>query len=243
MSWVWAAVVCLLLLCAAHGAGLGGSPASYYYDHWCGGELKYLDDRTCSKAFPSSLDRDQRCSVQYDDGGSELGYAPDSTHFSNVTVWKSEAMQRIPGIDNVNVALIMVRRVREANGTQSATYKYIGNGKEGEPVETWSSSKVFAVANAASSLHTRCAQNLSLSSSTMGMNGDTYLPDLATIICSYDTTMGYTSNSLAKVRSHTPLHTRRAPVLPNKCSHLSRWAIAMHRDMKMMHSNHVLCCK
>lgn len=70
--------------------------------------------------------------------------------------------------------------------------------------ETWSSSKIFAMANAAGSLRGRefpnaCAPgSAGLDSSTTGKNGPhTQLGDLATIVCSYDTTANYTSNSLS----------------------------------------------
>jgi hypothetical protein len=64
------------------------------------------------------------------------------------------------------------------------------------------SSKVFAMANAAGHLRTnetQCEGNrlFGLDGSVTGKNGVTELGDLATIICSYDTTAGYSSNSLS----------------------------------------------
>lgn len=57
------------------------------------------------------------------------------------------------------------------------------------------------MANAAGHLRineTMCRQNMTgLDWSTIGKQGDTQLGDLATIICSYDSTAGYTSNSLS----------------------------------------------
>jgi hypothetical protein len=67
------------------------------------------------------------------------------------------------------------------------------------------SSKVFAMANAAGHLRsneTKCGDALhnhlfGLDGSVTGKHGVTLLGDLATIICSYDETAGYTSNSLS----------------------------------------------
>lgn len=68
------------------------------------------------------------------------------------------------------------------------------------------SSKIFAVANAAGHLRsneTKCGagnahnQLFGLDGSTTGKHGTTPFGDLATVICSYDTTAGYSSNSLS----------------------------------------------
>jgi hypothetical protein len=68
------------------------------------------------------------------------------------------------------------------------------------------SSKVFAVANAAGHLRsneTQCGSGddynhqFGLDGTVTGKHGTTQLGDLATVICSYDQTAGYTSNSLA----------------------------------------------
>lgn len=41
--------------------------SNWYYDHWCGGSLQYLDDKYCSKQFPAYFDhqlsRDWQCDV------------------------------------------------------------------------------------------------------------------------------------------------------------------------------------
>jgi len=71
-------------------------------------------------------------------------------------------------------------------------YKYVGSGQATTPFETWSSSKVFSVANGAGNLEKKC--RMSLDASVSGKP----LGDLVTIITSYDGTKGYTSNGLAK---------------------------------------------
>jgi hypothetical protein len=76
-------------------------------------------------------------------------------------------------------------------GPTSATEKW----------ETWSSSKIFAMANAAGHLRkdeTACQSSVfGLHDYTTGKLGKTPLADLATIVCSYDHTAGYSSNSLS----------------------------------------------
>ncbi len=77
-------------------------------------------------------------------------------------------------------------------------FRYYCNGVDSRdtPYETWSSSKIFAMANAAGRSRSECPSS-GLSSSTTGKHGDTALGDLATIVASYDHTMDYTSNSLS----------------------------------------------
>lgn len=59
----------------------------------------------------------------------------------------------VPHIDVVNVAVVLVRRL--ASGVP--TFKYIGNrGRERIASETWSSSKVFCVADAGGKLGEAC---------------------------------------------------------------------------------------
>jgi hypothetical protein len=63
------------------------------------------------------------------------------------------------------------------------------------------SSKIFAMANAAGHLRvneTHCIEGtFGLQDSVQGKHGTTPLGDLATVVCSYDTTAGYSSNSLS----------------------------------------------
>jgi len=67
------------------------------------------------------------------------------------------------------------------------------------------SSKIFAMANAAGHLRTNessescngLSNSFGLDNSVTGKKGKTMLGDLGTVICSYDHTAGYTSNSLS----------------------------------------------
>ena len=114
----------------------------------------------------------------------------------------------------VNICLIVTRRVvaaaaRDNEGKgEMLMHKYFCNGAESalNAHETWSSSKIFAIANAAGALREREGKEgqergekgiFGIQSSTTGKHGETPLGDLSTIVCSYDTTEGYSSNSLS----------------------------------------------
>jgi hypothetical protein len=92
---------------------------------------------------------------------------------------------------HANICITLIRRT-----TEQFYYKYMcGGGDESLGFESWSSSKVVAMANAAGHLREECARGMD--STTEGKHGTTPLGDLATVICSYDTTQGYSSNSLS----------------------------------------------
>ena len=190
---------------AAAAAGLGraepsealGGSNSYYYSHWCGAGLQYLDDAKCAKVFPSTSDRGFSCGIGYT-SESELppGYARDA-QFSSIEPHP---------LDNVvtngaDACVILTRRVKGV-----LFNKYYCTARK-EAYETWSSSKIFAMANAAGTLRGRenstCspAGALGIDSATTGKassnGGPLLLGDLATIVCSYDHTAGYSSNSLS----------------------------------------------
>jgi len=81
-------------------------------------------------------------------------------------------------------------------------YFCAGEKSKSQAYETWSSSKIFAMANAAGHLRTNESQckrgplGAGLDSSvTQSKHGKIPLGDLSTVIASYDTTAGYSSNS------------------------------------------------
>jgi hypothetical protein len=90
-----------------------------------------------------------------------------------------------------NVAVALIRRTTSG----AAWVRYLGHNAS-VPYETWSSSKIFAAANAAGVLREACGSGLD--GTTEGEHGATPFGDLLTVICSYDTTAKYTSNSLAR---------------------------------------------
>jgi hypothetical protein len=183
----------ILLSCAL--VSVCGQNEGAYYASWCGGELQYLDDSKCAKVFPSNTLRNLTCEASFVADNAQLppGFEPDSP-FAQIS--PNPLDQVIT--NGVDASVILTRRVGGAlfNKYYSTPFR---------AYETWSSSKIFAMANAASTLRGR--EN----GTCPGMDGATtgkaapsiQLGDLATIVCSYDETAGYTSNSLARyVRSH-----------------------------------------
>lgn len=173
--------------------------ADWYYKNWCGEGLTYLDDSQCDKIFPTVLDRDQVCPAPVLTT-PPAGYTPDGP-LSEVVV-DTESLPITDPI--VRACLIVTKRVNTNSSTEKVSLynKYYCNpaGYQ-DAFETWSSSKIFAVANGAGHLRSNesaCRHGLyGLASATTGKHGQTLLADLATIICSYDTTAGYSSNSLS----------------------------------------------
>jgi hypothetical protein len=182
----------------------------WYYNQWCGrGDLEYLDDAYCNKIFPSSYpDRSWTCPVQGKrslDELREMGYARDMP-LADVDV-DTETLAKFVDDDDINACIILTKRLPWMEGSeQSGTslhnkYYCLADRSASDAVETWSSSKIFAIANAAGHLRkneTTCAADVyGIDGETSGKHGSTLLGDLATIICSYDTSAGYTSNSLS----------------------------------------------
>lgn len=168
----------------------------YYYKNWCGGSLQYLDDKFCTKAFPSNFNREWSCPVAVETeiptGFHADGLIQDVDTTSLSKFVTSEA----------NLCLIVSKRVSVDAGIRMYNkYFCVGDYSATEVWETWSSSKIFAMANAGRHLRkseSSCAEDLTgLDASTEGTHGTTPLGDLATIVCSYDHTAGYSSNSLS----------------------------------------------
>lgn len=173
----------------------------YYYDNWCGEGLQYLDDAKCAKVFPSSSpDREWSCPMPILDQAPK-GYVEDSP--------LTEINIDITSLDGIvttgaNICVILTKRVKDKTYNNIKLYnKYFcaGEASKSEVWETWSSSKIFAMANAGGHLRTNetnCPNQIfGLASNTTGKHGPTELGDLATIVCSYDHTAGYSSNSLS----------------------------------------------
>lgn len=181
------ALVASALLCLL-GTAFSAVDNSYYEKHWCGGGLTYLDDAKCQKKFPSSFRRDWECPVRYSSlapGNYSKELPLDQVHVDTATL-----QAFLTG--DANICITIIKRMQDGE----MYYKYLcGEGDEALGFESWSSSKIFAMANAAGHLREECGRGLD--STTQGKHGTTPLGDLATIICSYDATQGYTSNSLS----------------------------------------------
>jgi hypothetical protein len=119
----------------------------------------------CAKKFPSSNSRDFSCPVTYNVDPDDLNGYEENKQLGEVSVDTSLLPTLLSG--DANLCVILTRR------SSSKTYhKYFCNGEASlTPFETWSSSKVFAMANAASSLRTEdaCANSVfGLDSATTG---------------------------------------------------------------------------
>ena len=178
---------------------------NWYFDNWCNNEgkssLEYLDDSKCVKAFPSSFDRNSwSCPITYDEDNT-VGFDLDrALSHANIDIDSLGNMVT----NGAHVCAIITRRV--GTGPEMKLYhKYYcaGDSSRDDATETWSSSKIFAMANAAGHLRTEetpctaAADKIGLDGSTVGKHDVTPLGDLATVVCSYDTTAGYSSNSLS----------------------------------------------
>ena len=180
--------------------------SQYYYDHWCGGDLQYLDDGNCSKLFPITFDRDWKCSISLNETDSIIaelnnkGYSIDTPLLRDINV----DITTLPSLINstANICLIMTKRLLKSNNEVYLMNKYYCNGENSlyEAFETWSSSKIFAMANAGRHLsnESNCNKQYGLLNSVVSNKYD-FVPlgDLASVVCSYDVTAGYTSNSLS----------------------------------------------
>jgi len=191
-SFIVVFIISFLLFCNA------STSSSYYYDHWCGGELEYLDDRYCQKIFPKQYDREWKCPSSTATDKPSEGFSPE-TSFDKIQVDTTSLQEVISDQEDVNLCIVITQRV-EKKGTFNK-YFCLGEESTKSPYETWSSSKIFAIANAAGHLRTNetnCQKGpFGLRTYTTGNKGVTSLGDLISIICSYDETAGYTSNSLS----------------------------------------------
>mgnify|MGYP004278102647 CR=1 FL=1 len=172
------------------------SASNFYYEHWCGGQLQYLDDRLCAKHFPEKLDRDFSCRSR--DFKEETSSAPtfesilhdvDESALSSVLTPPSSG-------EELDLCVIII------DDTGSSDYYCYGSSSALTPHETWSSSKIFSVSNAASKLretesNLKCELGLNSYVRVKGNQDPVPLGDLITIVTSYDKTANYTSNSLS----------------------------------------------
>lgn len=199
--------------------------ASYYYEHWCDGHnLKYLDDSQCAKVFPSSYDREFTCDVSVASPGSleklsSMGFAKEQP-LSSMTASQID-VSTLPAIGvspNVRACVVVTKRIQSESGGIELYNKFLCNGVDSRDGahETWSSSKPYAIAQAAGNLRSNASESdchqlgeLGLDGRAVnGRHGPTLLGDLATIIASYDNTMGYSSNSLSAWFNSIALHFR-----------------------------------
>jgi len=181
--------VLLFLACAIGAVAFGVNP--YYYKHWCNNPccpLPLTYDTHCAKMFPSYPSRDFKCASSWTPDRL-VGFTPDAP-LSALAV-NSTFFDGVIGADLIDVAAVIVRR--DASG--AAWFKYVGNRFYGRSSETWSSSKVFVAAFAASALRSHCS--MGLDSRVIDAESCYAVGDLLTVIATYDSTLGFSSNSLA----------------------------------------------
>lgn len=151
--------------------------------------FQFLDNLCGEKKLPTSQDRDRPCpsvdlspEVQLQDG-TTVTYAPSSAP----VVVDGEALKGIVP-DAMDVTVILIRRV---NGVPH--YRYLSNGTHDIAYQPWSTTKVFAAANAAATLRIQSDYTVGLTASVEGIP----LGDLVTSVCNYDDDP-YSSNSLGR---------------------------------------------
>jgi hypothetical protein len=142
-----AAAVANLLLALAHGLSDPKADNSAYYKTMCNGEdkLQYLQDTKCAKVFPSNPARDLFCEASVFRAKEELptGFTLDGP-FAEI---RPDALDHIVKNRSVDACVILTRRVGGSRG--QLFNKYFCTEPRGA-YQTWSSSKIFAIANAAS---------------------------------------------------------------------------------------------
>ena len=158
---------------------------SSYYQQWCSengetdGYCEYLDDKYCQKVFPSKLYRSFMCpNVYTNDNITAAGYKPTSD-FNGITV--DETALTPYTSDDFYITAILIRR----NSSHHPFYKYVSNGNNAKVYETWSSSKVYAIMNAASSMRQTCDKSYDIGLNANEKNTKYPLGDLITIVHSY----------------------------------------------------------
>ena len=133
---------------------------SIYYSHWCkengkiDGACQYLDDKYCQKVFPSTTNRDFMCPIVFETNEQIVneGYKP-ATEINSI-VPNTTALKPYLINDDFKITVILIRR----NESHHPFYNYLTNDvlNTTNVYQPWSSSKPFAIINAASTIHQKC---------------------------------------------------------------------------------------
>lgn len=151
--------------------------------------FQFLDDVCGAKKYPSSQDRDRPCpSVDSSpvitlQDGTTVTYEPSS---GPVDFDTTSLAGLVP--DGMFVTVILIRRVAGV-----PHYRYLSNGTHDTPYQPWSTTKVFAAANAAATLRIESNYEVGLTADVDGAP----LGDYVTSVCNYDYDP-YSSNSLGR---------------------------------------------
>ena len=165
---------------------------------WCGlghevDPLIGLDDRLCQKIFPPKFDREFTCPTVFDFENST--FSLPATNVSHIDIDETELKSVLaPGI---SAAIGIIRR-HDGKSDPPYTIRYVGHNARA-PLETWSSSKVFAGSRAGQKLRSVSEDDATLQSTEYAPPHTAFsLDDLMTIVTSYDTTHGLSSNEIGK---------------------------------------------
>jgi hypothetical protein len=124
LFWSIALLGFLCALCTAN-------DSSYYFKHWCGHGLEWLDDSQCQKKFPSSFDRNWVCPI-LSTSKTTSGYSPDTGKFADFHINTTYLGSLL--VNNTNACVILVKR--PAGGPP--VYKHFcASGDDKNAFETW----------------------------------------------------------------------------------------------------------
>jgi hypothetical protein len=151
-------------------------------------QFQFVDDVCRIKRFPLDDDHEFSCpsTATSADMTLESGKVVHYKTAADPVVFDDDLRDAIP--DSIKVSVILVRRV---DGVPH--YRYVSNGTSEHIIQTWSSSKFMAIANAASTLRAKSNGAIGLDGTAEGVP----LGDLVSIVHSYDERF-YSSNALSK---------------------------------------------
>lgn len=149
--------------------------------------FQYVDNLCEEKVWPSEGDRERMCPVIDSDpidtlpDGTIRAYRPSS----EPVVWETDRLaEHLP--EGMRMVVILVKRIEGV-----PHYRYLSNGAHDLVDQPWSTTKVFAAANAAATLRMSSNGLVGLDASAGGYP----LGDLVTSVCAYDEAP-FSSNSL-----------------------------------------------
>lgn len=203
-----------LLLLWASAAGMSVPTDQRIYQwrrewEWCGSgherdPLPGLDDARCAKRVPPHFDRvDWACPARWQD---DPAFGPSAANLSSrlpISKMDLDALSSVVD-DDIHVAVVVVKRA----GPRRIRVRYLGNKNAATPHQPWSSTKILAASAASLSLRAQGQRNVGLASSCRNASStaSTHLSptfstfsrvgDLLTTCCSYDTTLGISSNQI-----------------------------------------------
>jgi hypothetical protein len=191
--------------------------------HWCGptheqAALAGLDDAGCVKRFPAQFDRDWACPAQFD---RDPAFGPAARNISALLL--ADPASPLPNVDlgaldgvvapDVHAAVVVVRRGAAAAPGAGLAVRYLGNAHAATPHQPWSATKILAASAASMAMRGQQQQQqqhhhrhqeqhggghgaVGLESACNASGGALRLGDMLTTCCSYDTTLGISSNQV-----------------------------------------------